>query len=528
MNCLNHSERIRYPIGIQTFEEIRKDGYVYVDKTSFIHDLAVSGKYFFLSRPRRFGKSLLMSTLESYFKGDKELFEGLQIFRLESDWIEYPVMRFDLSGGVFECVQQLQRHIDSYLTEIGERYGIHTDGDTSVRFRELIRKVYELTGRKVVILVDEYDKPMLDSLHDDARLEAIKDTLRGFYSVIKASDQYIRFAMLTGITKFGKVSVFSGLNNLKDISMLPRYNAICGISESEFHRNFAPSVTMFAHKNGISEAEVWERFRKMYDGYRFAAEGEGIYNPFSMLNAFFDGMLDSYWYESGSPSYLIKLVERYSYRLDHLEGERRSKIALNDISDVSRDFVPLLYQSGYLTIKGYDKEMDEYILGFPNKEVRKAFWRSLADHFFQGPGGVSAFNLREFTRDLISGNAEGFMNRMRALFSDTSSEPERNKEIHFQNMMAIVSKMLGLTVKTEVHSSMGRCDMQIITDRFIYIFEFKIDGTAEEALAQIHEKQYHSSFSADSRNVILIGANFDTKTRTLGKWIIERLCGRTS
>ncbi len=373
MNGPNNNPKIKYPIGIQTFEKIRKEGYIYVDKTAFIHDLVSSGEYFFLSRPRRFGKSLLMSTLESYFKGQKELFKGLQISKFESDWIKYPVIRFDLSGGTFETPQRLQEHIDSYLTEIGDRYGIHTHGTASIRFRDLIRKVYDLTGKKVVILVDEYDKPMLDSLHDDARLEAIKDALKGFYSVIKASDQYIRFAMLTGITKFEKVSVFSGLNNLKDISMLPRYNAICGISESEFHRDFTGPIKMFAQNSGISEQDAWERFKKMYDGYRFAPEGEGIYNPFSMLNAFYDGILDSYWYESGSPSYLIKLIERNSYRLDQLEGERRSKMARNDISGVNRDFTPLLYQSGYLTIKGYDKEMDEYILGFPNEEVKKAF-----------------------------------------------------------------------------------------------------------------------------------------------------------
>lgn len=514
---------IKYPIGIQTFSEIISEGYLYVDKTEILYELVKKRKYVFLSRPRRFGKSLLMSTLESYFKGRKELFAGLKIANLETEWIEYPVFRFDFSQTNYNSPQRILDRIDGALARIERSYGIKAVGNNPVeRFASLLEMACKKYGRRVVVLIDEYDKPLLDCLHDDVLHDLLRAELRGFYSVIKAMDEYIKFAMLTGVTKFGKVSVFSGLNNLRDISLLPKYNAICGITESEFHRDFVSPISEFAEDNGISDEEAWKRFKIMYDGYHFASQGEFIYNPFSVLNAFNDSELNDYWFESGSPSYLIKLVEKYSYKLDSIDGQRRTKAALTDISDITKDFVPLLFQSGYLTIQGYDEVSEEYQLGFPNQEVNKSFWSSLASRFFRGVDGHSAFNVRDCVNDIQKGNADGFMVRMKALFADTNSEPEKNKEIHFQNIMAIAAKMMGLTVGTEIHSSAGRCDMQILTDRYVYIFEFKIDGSAEEALAQIHEKGYDVPFSADSRTIILIGANFLTSTRTLGYWIIEK------
>lgn len=518
------TKKIKYPVGIQTFSSIICGGYQYVDKTDLVHDLAENNKYIFLSRPRRFGKSLLMSTLESYFKGNRELFNGLKISEMETDWVDYPVFRFDLSGENFNNTDRLVNFIKSCLRSIEREYGLKSEGESiGIMLAELIEQAHSRFGKEVVVLIDEYDKPMLDCLHDEDTNENMRAELRAFYSAIKRSDRHIRFAMLTGITKFGKVSVFSGLNNLRDISMLPKYNAICGISESEFHRDFKQSIIYFAQQNSISETEAWSRFKIMYDGYHFASKGEFIYNPFSVLSAFNDGELGSYWFSSGSPTYLIKLIEKYGYSLTSLEGARKNAIELSDISDISHDFVPLLYQSGYLTIKGYDSESEEYLLGFPNKEVNKAFWSSLASRFFKGAGGVSAFNVRDCIKDVNEGRADAFMLKMQSLFADTHSEHEKNKEIHFQNMMAIVSKMIGLSVRTEVHSASGRCDMQILTDRYVYIFEFKIDGTAEEALQQIHEKRYYVPFGADARTVILIGANFLTSTRTLDSWIIETL-----
>ncbi|MDE6009796.1 MAG: ATP-binding protein, partial [Muribaculaceae bacterium] len=483
------AKTVKYPVGIQTFRKIREDNNLYVDKTGYIPDLINDSKYIFLNRPRRFGKSLFMSTLEAYFKGERELFEGLEISRTEKEWLSYPVFRFDLSPGYFNDVTRLKDRLNGCLREIERRYALSAeDGNEAERFMNLIRQAVEITGRKVVILIDEYDKPLLDCLHDETLHEQIKGELRGFYSVLKASDEYIRFAMLTGVTKFGKVSVFSGLNNLKDISMLPKYNGICGISESEFRRDFVKSVEEFSAVSVISKDEVWKEFKRWYDGYHFARTGENIYNPFSVLNAFDSEEIKSYWFASGSPSYLINLIKRYGFILSDLEGEWRRESSLSDISEVSRDFVPLLYQSGYLTIKGYDGLSRQYKLGFPNREVYEGFWESLADYFFSGYGGRPSFDLFKFLEEVNSGEAERFMLRLQSLFADTDSEAEMNKEIHFQNMMAIVCKMLGLAVRTEVHLSRGRCDMQIETAANIYIFEFKINGNAQDALQQIKEK----------------------------------------
>lgn len=516
--------RTRYPIGIQTFSKVILGDYLYVDKTELVYDLTDSYEYVFLSRPRRFGKSLLMSTLEAYFKGEKELFKGLAIEKLETNWLSYPVFRFDFSPANYVDVSRLMDRIEGNLDGIAYDYSL-SGGTKSVteRFAGLIKQAYEKYGRKVVILIDEYDKPLLDCLHDSDMHEKMKSELRSFYSVIKASDRYIKFAMLTGITRFGKISVFSGLNNLKDISMMPRYNAICGISESEFHRDFKAPIASFAEENSITEDMAWAQFKTMYDGYHFASRGEGIYNPFSVINAFDENELKNFWYASGSPSYLIRLIERNNYRLDNIERQARKEDQLSNISDTDQDFVPLLYQSGYLTLKKYYNDTQEYLLGFPNKEVDTSFWNSLANHFFLGKDGSPAFNLRKCLRDVNEGRPEEFMQSMKSLFADTNSEVEKDKEIHFQNMMAIAAKMIGLTVRTEIHSARGRCDMQILTSGFVYIFEFKINGTPEEAMNQIHEKGYAAPFEADSRTVFIIGTNFSTETRTLDGWIIEKL-----
>ena len=511
-----------YPVGIQTFEKIISGKYLYVDKTAMIYDLVRDNNYVFLSRPRRFGKSLLMSTLEAYFKGRRELFEGLAISELESDWIEYPVFRFDLSGENFNSTDRLIAHIQDFLDQIEIKYGITSEGGIALRFKQLIRKTYDKFGRKAVILIDEYDKPMLDSLHDDPLHEQLKEELRGFYSVLKLSDEYIKFAMLTGVTKFGRVSVFSGLNNLTDISMHPDYNGLCGITETEFHRYFAESVEWFASVNGMTEERVWQEFKREYDGYRFSDTGEYIYNPFSVLSAFKARRLNHYWFTTGSSSYLIKLVKRHNFVLSNLEGERRKDSALSDISDISRDFVPLLYQAGYLTIKDYDPVTREYTLGFPNREVYEGFWDSLANYFFRDTGGRSTFDLRSFENDLKQGCPEDFMKRLESLFADTESVHEPDKEIHFQNMMAIAAKMLGLSVRTEIHSSLGRCDMEIETPGYIYLFEFKVDRPAEEAMRQIHDKEYAHRYAAAHRTVFLIGVSFSTKKRNIDTYILEK------
>ena len=519
------AKTINYPVGIQTFSEIIRDNYFYVDKTLLVYKLVKDAKYIFLSRPRRFGKSLLMSTLEAYYKGRKDLFKGLAIEDMEKEWIEYPVFRLDLSGVNFNDISKLISRINRCLKEIAEDYALNLDGDNIAdSFRSLLRQAYRKFNRGIVLLVDEYDKPMLDTLHLDDLHEQIKDELRGFYSVIKLSDEYVKKAVIIGVTRFSRVSIFSGFNNLKDISMLPVYNGICGITTSEFQRDFKKSVFEFAETNQMTEERVWEIFKKEYDGYHFAFPGEFIYNPFSVLSAFDNETLGQYWFDSGSPTFLIKLVKYRNYLLGNLEGARRNARKLNDIETIKHDLIPLLYQAGYLTLLSYDATSQEYTLGFPNHEVSEGFWDSLASYFFQNRYGESSFNINKFLDDVNQGKPNDFMIRLQALFADTESIYEPNKEIHFQTIMAIACKMMGLHVNTEIHSSMGRCDMAIETTRFVYIFEFKVDSTAEVAMAQIHDKGYAIRFASDPRTVFLIGANFSTKTRTLTQpWIIQTI-----
>ncbi len=517
---------IRYPVGIQDFTKLRTGNYLYVDKTRFVYDLANNYDYVFLSRPRRFGKSLLISTFEEYFKGNRELFVGLDIDRMESEWESYPVLRFDLSGESFLKPQDLITCITQDLIDYENRYGIVptlTDNEDAIgtRFYSLLKQINIKTGKRIVVLVDEYDKPMLESLHDDPLHNELKARLRGFYSVLKKCDGIIRFAMLTGVTKFGKVSIFSGLNNLKDISMKQSFNEICGISEDELHNLFSASIDDFAHANGITEAQTREQFKHYYDGYHFSKNGKDIYNPYSTLNAFKDKELGKYWFTSGSSEYLVRLIERHPFVLDRLEGAERSEEELSDITDLSRDIVPLLYQAGYLTIRSYDSVSELYTLGFPNEEVRKGFWNSMASYFFRPKASTYLFSIEEFMRDLMQGEAEGFMTRLQSMFAALGSEKEPDKEVHFQNIVAIFVQMLGFRTTTELHSSQGRCDIVIEAPQFIYLLELKVDSTPEKAMTQIHEKGYARPYKIDPRRKILIGANFSTKTRTLTGWIIE-------
>ena len=360
---------LKYPIGVQTFEEIRTGGYVYVDKTEYVFRLADEGKYYFLSRPRRFGKSLLLSTMEAYFKGRKELFEGLEIEGMENEWTEYPVLRLDLGGASYHTREDLDNKLSQVLAEWEAIYGVTSVYQTfATRFNEVISCVARHEGRKVVVLVDEYDKPIMDSLGDEELLEYFRAVLQGFYSVLKSQDDKLRFAFLTGVTKMGKLSVFSGLNNLKDISMLPAYSGICGITEVELTERLSEGISDMAASNGITPEECLDRLKEMYDGYHFSASAEGVYNPFSLLNALQDKEFNDYWFETGTPSFLVSLIKNTSYDISALQGEEVDLSLLVSVNSAFANPIPLLYQSGYLTITGYDREVGLYRLDFPNKE----------------------------------------------------------------------------------------------------------------------------------------------------------------
>ena len=515
------SNRI-YPIGIQNFEKIRVDGYFYVDKTALIYQMVKTGGYYFLSRPRRFGKSLLISTLEAYFSGKKELFEGLAMEKLEKDWIKYPVIHLNLNAKKFDTVDDLIRLVDRQLLVYESQYGSCSKDETiDDRLVTLIRLAAEKTGQRVVILVDEYDKPMLQAIGRDELQEEYWNTLKAFYGVLKSMDGYIKFAMLTGVTKFGKVSVFSDLNNLDDISMRQIYVDLCGISEQELHDNLESELHELADAQGVTYDEICKKLRDYYDGYHFTYNSIGIYNPFSLLNAFKYQEFGSYWFETGTPTYLVELLKKHHYDLHRMAHEETTAEVLNSIDSTSDNPIPVIYQSGYLTIKGYDVEFGNYRLGFPNNEVEEGFIKFLLPFYASVNTVEASFEIQKFVREIRSGDYESFFRRLQSFFADTPYELVRDLELHYQNVLFIVFKLVGFYVKAEYHTSEGRVDLVLQTDKFIYVMEFKLNGTAEEALRQINEKHYALPFERDGRELFKIGVNFSAETRNIEKWLVE-------
>lgn len=462
-----------YPIGIQNFEKIRRGGYVYVDKTEQIYKLASKSQYYFLSRPRRFGKSLLVSALESYFKGKKELFEGLAVSELERDWIEYPVLHMDFSGKAYDAPDVLAKVLDAVLCKWEEEYESENRSDVpGIRFENIIEKAYKKTGRQVVILIDEYDKPIVDNLTRPGLCEKFRETLQGFYSVMKSKDGYIRFGFLTGVTKTGKMSVFSGLNNLDDISMDERYVDICGISEADLRRYFDGSVEELAHKCRCTKDECYERLARMYDGYHFCEDTIGIYNPFSLLKTFDKMKFGEYWFETGTPSFLVNYLKQGDYNLDDISKDMVPADLLFGTNYASPEPVTLMYQSGYLTIKGYDQEFSAYTLDYPNEEVKRGFLNSLSQ-LYAPALSKSEFSVYKFVEDIRGGDVESFMTRFTAFLSGNDYAIQGDLEIYFQNTMSVMLKMIGLYVKTEYHTSNGRIDIVFNTDKYVYVIELK-------------------------------------------------------
>ncbi len=510
---------MKYPIGIQNFEKIRREGYVYVDKTEQIYRLVNEGSYYFLSRPRRFGKSLLISTLDAYLSGKKELFKGLAIEQLEKDWTEYLVLHLDLNVGEYKTEESLYDKLDAFLAPLEEQYGklssLHEAGQ---RFEYVIKQAYLKTGKRIVILVDEYDKPLLATLSRPELQDSFRTTLKSFYGVLKSMDAYIKFAFLTGVTKFGKVSVFSDLNNLIDLSMDERYQTLCGITEGEIHQYFEESVRGLAQNNHISYEAALARLEKDYDGYHFVANGEGVYNPFSLLNTLSRQRFGRYWFETGTPSYLVEVMKQDNYPLPDLTQEQVTGDFLNSIDSMSTNPIPLIYQSGYLTIKDYDERFGFYTLGFPNKEVEEGFADYLLPFYTNIRQGESAFFIGNFIKDLERGRVDDFMHRMSTMLADTDYKIVGDSELYFQNAFYLISRMLGFYAEVERETSDGRMDMTIKTKDYIYIFEFKLDGSAVEALKQIDDKGYAKPFALDKRKLIKVGVNFSLKKRCIEEW----------
>lgn len=513
----------KLPIGIQSFEDLRNKEFKYVDKTAIVYKLVTEGKYYFLSRPRRFGKSLFLNTLESYFLGKKELFEGLAIAELEHDWTEYPVLHLDLNTQQYGTERALHNKLDRELTVWESVYGkADEEREFGMRFEGVIKRAYEKTGRQVVILVDEYDKPLLQAIGNTELQEAYRATLKGFYGALKSMDGCIRFAFLTGVTKFGKVSVFSDLNNLRDLSMLPQYHDICGITEEELRTNFKEDVAELASAQNMTVDETYAALRENYDGYHFCEEQlPGIYNPFSLLNAFANKKIDYYWFETGTPTYLMELLKQHDYVLPDLEHEEPDADTLNSVDIASTNPIPVIYQSGYLTIKGYDPDFELYHLGFPNREVKQGFLKYLMPYYANTVQGKSGFEISRFVRSLREGDIEGFMERLQSFLSACPYELEPQQERHFQSVMFILTALCGYHVEIESHTNKGRMDMTVKTKDYIYIFEFKFNKSAEEALAQIIEKGYAEPFKSDGRQIVKVGVNFSTACRNIDRWVVE-------
>lgn len=516
----------KYPIGIQGFEKLRKEGYLYIDKTRHVYNLVCDGGYAFLSRPRRFGKSLFLSTLQAYFEGKKDLFEGTYLATKEKEWNEYPVLKLDLNAENYEAApaEILSQRIDATLKRWEEDYptGYETFS-YSVRFEQIIEAAAKKYGRGVVILIDEYDKPLLQAIGKRDEQDAIRGILKGFYGVLKSMDQYIKFAFLTGVTKFGKVSVFSDLNNMKDISMIPKYWDICGVSEEELKSNFDYDITQLASENDMPKEECFDTLRRRYDGYHFHSKKDGLYNPFSLLNTFDRMEFGSYWFETGTPTYLVNLLQYHEWNLAQLEFINVSEKDLNNVDSESSNPIPVIYQSGYLTIKNYNPRFKKYELGFPNEEVEEGFVEFLAPFYFFKKSKRTGFDISAFVEDVESGKVEQFCKRLKSLFADTPYELVKDLENHYQNLVWIIFKLMGFYTQPEYHTSEGRIDLLIETPGYIYVMEFKLDGTAEEAMEQIKSKDYSLPFEIDGRKVFRIGMNFSNETRNIEKYIIEEV-----
>ena len=532
----------KLPIGVQSFKVLRNDRYLYVDKTKYITQLVTSSRVYFLSRPRRFGKSLFLSTLAAYFLGQKELFKGLYLEKAEEEqavleskaaWQEYPVFYLDFNTGNYNCMEALQENLNIFLSRLEDIYGKEAIEETPPkRFEGLLKRAYEKTGKQVVILVDEYDKPLLQTMGvNEALNEQYRNELKAFYSVLKTCDEYIRFAFLTGVTKFSKISIFSDLNNLRDISMEKQYAGLCGITQTELETNFQPDIQVLADEQDLTYQEALAALKQWYDGYLFHPAGEGMYNPYSVLSALVKKEIKSYWFSTGTPTFLVNYLKEAHYFVPDLDGNvELDEEGLQTYRAVAQDVLPILFQAGYLTIKKYISDLRLYRLGFPNDEVRYGFLHNLLPAYSDVPFGQTGVWVGRFVQDIRNGNVNEFMERMQSIiagipYDDFPKEKLKLREQNYQTAVYLVFALMGQFVQTEVHCSTGRADCIVITVDTVYIFEFKLsgNGSAEDAIEQIKEGTYAAKYKMDGKKIVLIGAGFDEVTRTIRDWKVELL-----
>ncbi len=511
-----------FPIGVQTFDDIVSDNYLYVDKTGYVHDIATTYKYVFLSRPRRFGKSLLSSTFHCYFEGKKELFEGLKAGDMKKDWTRHPVFHFDMSSAKHKDEAQLLEELDKKLYVYEQVYGRgEKDVNVNQRLEGLVTRSFEQTGERAVIIIDEYDAPLLDVMNDKQRLEPLRQIMRNFYSPIKSLDPYLRFVFITGINKFAQLSIFSELNNLQNISMMPEYSAICGISQSEMETNMRDQIQALADEQGISYEEAIEGLKDNYDGYHFSYRSEDVYNPFSLIKALNEKRFGSYWFDTGTPTYLYERLRRNP--IDETELDSLPLVPQSDFDvspEISDNSLPMLYQTGYLTIKSYDTRMQLYTLGYPNKEVKIGFTRGLLNEYPSRAATASGF-VAHFYAAMDSQDIDLAMSKLQAYLAGIPNDLENKIEKHYQTIIYLIFSLLGFYIQTEVKTAIGRADALCRTDNSIYVFEFKVDGSAEDALNQIDEKGYMLPYKfEDGKRLVKVGVNISSATRTVEKWVV--------
>jgi len=532
----------KLPIGIQSFEKLRRDRYVYIDKTAFLWQLVQGSNPYFLSRPRRFGKSLFLSTLAAYFRGKKELFKDLYLEKAEEEqaaqenrtpWQAYPVLYLDFNTGQYELTGALDETLSYFLDTEEPKYNLQKNGlSHAKRFTALIQAAYHQTGKQVVILVDEYDKPLLQTMGVNEELnEQYRNTLKAFYSVIKTCDEYIRFAFLTGVTKFSKISIFSDLNNLRDISMEEDYAGLCGITQTELETNFQPDIQTLAIRRNMDYPQALAALKQWYDGYLFHPAGEGMYNPFSLLSALVKKEIKSYWFSTGTPTFLVNYLKEAHYYIPDLDGKvELDEEGLQTYRAVAQDALPILFQAGYLTIKKYISDLRLYRLCFPNDEVRYGFLQNLLPAYSDVPFGQTGVWVGRFVQDIRKGKVNEFMERMQAIISsipydDFPKDKLKLREQNYQTAVYLVFALMGQFVQTEVHCATGRADAVVVTADTVYIFEFKLsgNGSAEDALNQIKKNNYAAQYKTGGQKIVLIGAGFDEQARTIKDWKEEQL-----
>ena len=514
----------RLPVGIQTFEKIIENDMLYIDKTEYIWNMIHLSNYIFLSRPRRFGKSLLVSTLQAYFEGRKDLFKGLFIESVEKEWTQYPVLRFSMASGKHMEKDQLERYLINILEENERRFGIKSDSiDSNVRLKNLITNAYEKTGKKVVVLIDEYDAPLLDVVHEETSLPVLRNVMRNFYSPLKDCDPYLRFVFLTGITKFSQLSIFSELNNLKNISMDPDFGAVCGITKEEVLTKMQDYLEQLAIANEWTREEALVRLKQQYDGYHFTWPSADIFNPFSLLNAMLDKRLDSYWFASGTPTYLIEMMRKFNTLPADLTMMEGSAYDFDAPTEGMSSIMPLLYQSGYITIKDYDKQFGSYTLGIPNKEVRIGLTRALVPAYVNTSTLVVGNTARNMARCLVKEDIDGMLRLLQTFLGTIPYCNDANSEGHYQQVLYIIFTLLSdYFADVEVHTPRGRVDIVMRSSSSIYLFELKLNKDAATAIGQINLKDYASKFALSQLPIVKVGINFDTERRTISDWEIVR------